>query len=744
MYQKVVKRVFDFLISGVCIVLFSPIFLILAILVRIKLGSPVLFVQERPGYKNRIFNMYKFRTMTDEKDENGELLPDEVRLTKFGRMLRSTSLDELPELFNIFKGDMSIIGPRPLLPKYLNVYSARQQRRHEVLPGLTGLAQISGRNAISWEEKFEFDLEYVNDISFLLDIKILFMTVIKVFKRSDINADDAATMAMFNGTKKQRFGSQNSKNINVLFVGAGKKVELIQTFLYAAGNLGINMNTFGADSSLSEPAMLACKYQRRTMLPTNEGYSEQILNICTKDKIDIVIPMGEEQAVLAKNKSEFENQGIVLLLSSNEIVDICMDKNQVINFFSACGVHTPKVFSDIKDFDDVYPVAVEIKEKTKGIFSYKASNRKELEYYCSMFENYLIRPYIEGDAYEIDVMCDFNGRIIYITPRIKEAATAGAIATYRVVQDEMMILETAKIVSNIKPIGPLTLGVIKDNATGFNYFVSMWPFFSNNVAVSIKAGADSPCALLNLMYGIPQEYKPNAAEEVVVFGKFEQSVVITDKTSKVESFKDFSYLNELGDDIEAVIFALDDTLYSEKSYLRSGFRALARHLPNINHCFNRLCVALEKGHMPIEEVLKEEGIYSEELLEECLQVVREHEPSIKLYEGVEDILKELHRKKKMIGIITDGEPTKQRNKIKALGLDLLVDEIIVTDELAGNGNVKVFRKPNDLAYLIMRRRLDIPLRNMAFVGDNIETDFVAPKKLGMKCYLYENEDRLYE
>ena len=173
MYQKVVKRVFDFLISGVCIVLFSPIFLILAILVRIKLGSPVLFVQERPGYKNRIFNMYKFRTMTDEKDENGELLPDEVRLTKFGRMLRSTSLDELPELFNIFKGDMSIIGPRPLLPKYLNVYSARQQRRHEVLPGLTGLAQISGRNAISWEEKFEFDLEYVNDISFLLDIKIL-------------------------------------------------------------------------------------------------------------------------------------------------------------------------------------------------------------------------------------------------------------------------------------------------------------------------------------------------------------------------------------------------------------------------------------------------------------------------------------------------------------------------------------------------------------------------------------------
>lgn len=171
MYKLFVKRVLDFVLSLIAIIVLSPVYLIVAILVRTKLGSPIIFTQERPGKDEKIFKMYKFRSMTDERDENGNLLPDEIRLTKFGKALRSTSLDELPELFNILKGDMSIVGPRPLLVKYLPLYNEHQRHRHDVRPGFTGWAQCNGRNAISWEEKFDLDVYYVKHLSFFLDVK---------------------------------------------------------------------------------------------------------------------------------------------------------------------------------------------------------------------------------------------------------------------------------------------------------------------------------------------------------------------------------------------------------------------------------------------------------------------------------------------------------------------------------------------------------------------------------------------
>lgn len=203
-YRRFVKRSMDFILSLIAIIVLSPVFLIVALLVRTKLGSPVLFKQKRPGLNEEIFMMYKFRTMTDEKDENGNLLPDSVRLTKFGRLLRSTSLDELPELFNILKGDMSIIGPRPLLVQYLPLYNNYQKRRHEVRPGLSGLAQVSGRNAISWEDKFNLDVEYVDNVNFIEDWKIIFFTIKKVFAREGINSETAATIEPFKGTNKER------------------------------------------------------------------------------------------------------------------------------------------------------------------------------------------------------------------------------------------------------------------------------------------------------------------------------------------------------------------------------------------------------------------------------------------------------------------------------------------------------------------------------------------------------------
>ena len=200
---RYVKRFFDIFSSLLAIILLSPILLITALTVRIKLGSPVLFKQERPGKEEKIFILKKFRTMTDERDENGELLPDDVRLTKFGQFLRSTSIDELPELFNILKGDMSVIGPRPLLVRYLPRYNEYQHRRHEVRPGLSGWAQVNGRNTVSWEDKFRMDVEYVDNYSLLFDIKILFLTIVNVLKHEGISSETSATMEEFMGNETE-------------------------------------------------------------------------------------------------------------------------------------------------------------------------------------------------------------------------------------------------------------------------------------------------------------------------------------------------------------------------------------------------------------------------------------------------------------------------------------------------------------------------------------------------------------
>ena len=199
-YEKYIKRPLDAFLATGALIVFSPILLVTAILVRVKLGSPVLFCQERPGKDEKIFKLYKFRTMTDERDENGELLPDDVRLTKFGRVLRSTSLDELPELLNIIKGDMSVVGPRPLLVRYIDRYNEEQHHRHDVRPGLSGYAQAHGRNAVSWEDKFAMDVWYTRHVSFVTDVKIIRDTIMAVLKHDGISSETSATMEEFMGT----------------------------------------------------------------------------------------------------------------------------------------------------------------------------------------------------------------------------------------------------------------------------------------------------------------------------------------------------------------------------------------------------------------------------------------------------------------------------------------------------------------------------------------------------------------
>ena len=197
------KSIFDKTLALFLIILFSPIYIVVSLLIFFKMGSPIFFRQKRPGYKEKIFGIYKFRTMTNEKDEFGNLLPDDKRLVGIGKFIRSTSLDELPQLFNVLKGEMSFVGPRPLLDEYLPLYNEKQKRRHDVKPGITGWAQVNGRNAISWEQKFDYDVWYVDNQSFLLDIKILWLTFLKVVKRSDISSSTSSTMEKFTGSKNE-------------------------------------------------------------------------------------------------------------------------------------------------------------------------------------------------------------------------------------------------------------------------------------------------------------------------------------------------------------------------------------------------------------------------------------------------------------------------------------------------------------------------------------------------------------
>lgn len=211
MYRECYKRMLDVIISLLAIILLLPVYLVLYFKIKKELGSPVLFTQDRPGLHGKIFKMYKFRSMTDERDENGELLPDDQRLTAFGKKLRSTSLDELPELFNVLKGDMSLVGPRPLLVQYLPLYNKRQRHRHDVRPGITGLAQVKGRNSITWDEKFEWDIRYVKQVSLWMDIKILMWTVITVLRRDGINQSAEVTMEPFKGSPEPESRGQKHR-----------------------------------------------------------------------------------------------------------------------------------------------------------------------------------------------------------------------------------------------------------------------------------------------------------------------------------------------------------------------------------------------------------------------------------------------------------------------------------------------------------------------------------------------------
>lgn len=747
MYSKYIKRFFDILLALCCIVICSPALLILSVLVRLKLGSPIIFKQERPGYQNKVFTLYKFRSMTDVVDQDGNLLPDQDRLPRFGRLLRSTSLDELPEFFNILFGHMSFVGPRPLLKNYVDLYSPRQIRRANVRPGLTGLAQVNGRNAISWEEKFEFDLEYVENISFWLDVQILIQTFLKVVKRSGISSRESVTMSAFQGTRRKRFSRYHQeKELRILFVGIGSQVELVETFLYAAGKLDVKVRFVGCDVSLESPALYKCHKYYQVPEPGDDQHMETILSICREEGIDVVIPGQEiEVFLLSQEKKRFERLGTRVLIGNEELACFCSNKKWTGKFFESLGLHYPRNEETASAYDQGYPALMEILDQQDNfVAARKVQSAEDLKFLAKKYDRFVIRPYLEGKIYEIDAFCGWEGNPIYITPRAKEDVEGRESSRYRVVRDQTIVEETKRILEKLKLVGAVTIFMLKQKENDMNFYLRMEPWFDKNSVVSIKAGADAPMALLQMLLGNKLEFCPDAADHNILFGRFEQSVCLNTGKNGIQEIQALEELLELDDSVEGVLFDLDDTLYSEKEYVRSGFHTVAKLFPQIPQCFNKLCAAFEKGQNPVKTVLTQADLFSEESYRQCISAVEDHSPKIQLYKGVRELFVELHKKKKSIGIITDGKPKVQRAKIKALGLDTMADEYLITDELAGNGDVNEFRRPNDIAFLIMKKRMGIPCRNMAFVGDDRERDFAAPESLGMECYWKKNKDGLYE
>ena len=452
-------------------------------------------------------------------------------------------------------------------------------------------------------------------------------------------------------------------------------------------------------------------------------YIQQLVDICIADKIDLVMPtIDTDLLVLSRNVNAFEKVGTRVLISKPDKILICRDKNNTGNFFESCGLKAPRTYNDYKIYPGPYPCFIKPKDGSSSINAFKAEDEEELAVYAGQVEDYIIQPFVSGREYTIDIFCDFDGNPIYITPRERMQVRAGEVLKTQICMDETMIEEAEILCRNFKPCGPMTVQLIRDKNSGDDYYIEINPRYGGGAPLSMKSGARSAEVLLRLLCGEKVDCQKNASCNGAIYSRFDQSVCISE-----------------GDDtqpIRGVIFDLDDTLYSEKQYVRSGYEKIAKYLGR-DDAAEKLWLYFEAGKPAIDEYLAEIG--EKDKKSECLRIYREQMPEIELYEGVKELIKNLKEKGIKVGIITDGRPEGQRNKLQALGLNSFVDDFIITDELGGIQ----FRKPCDIAFRIMQTRWKLPYAQIVYVGDNPNKDFQACRQLGMRWKYFRNEEGLY-
>lgn len=510
-----------------------------------------------------------------------------------------------------------------------------------------------------------------------------------------------------------------SKEIHILFTGVGRRVELIQAFRDAALCLNVTMKLYGADMTNTAPALYYCDFYRPVCGMREESYIDELLTICKNDSIDLVIPtIDTDLLILSENNHRFEEIGTKVLISSPYMISICRDKNKTSAFFETCGLKAPIPVNDWTHYKGDYPAFIKPKDGSSSINAYKVENEEELQLYAAQIDDYVVQPFIDGKEYTIDILCDWDGKPISIVPRERLQVRAGEVLKTRIDLDSTMIEEANKLCKVFKPCGPITVQLIQDHNTGENYYIEINPRFGGGAPLAMKAGTRSAEHILKMLQNETIEYEVKVADGAI-FSRFDQSVCISQGRQQTKG----------------IIFDLDDTLYPEREYVRSGFKAVSDYLDG--DYTNQLWSYFKEGIPAIDELLKSIDMLSKK--DEVLQIYRCHYPNIHLYDGVLELLENLRNKGYRLGIITDGRPEGQRKKIKALNIDKLFDDIIVTDELGG----AQFRKPCDLAFRIIQLRWKIPFYNLAYIGDNVLKDFIAPEQLGIRTVLIDNPDGLY-
>lgn len=539
LYRPFFKRFYDILLSFIATAVFSPLLILLTVVGAVAMKGNPFFVQKRPGRRKKlsekqcakrgvpsgtygdekIVKLLKFRTMTCEKDKDGNLLPDADRLNKYGKFLRASSLDELPSLINIFIGDLSIVGPRPLLVQYLPLYSEAQRHRHDVRPGLTGLAQVMGRNAISWDDKFAYDLDYIKRITLLRDVKIILMTVGKVFRRSGISQEGQATMEFFTGTKKY----------NVLILSAGRRVELVNCFKAARDRLHFQGKVFAADMSDTAPALYFADGKFSLPRIGTDGYIDELIKLCNDNDVSLVVPtIDTELEILAENREHIERAtGARVLVSDVESVSACCDKKKTAEHFAANGFGCPRVLSDadIKEKRYTFPLFIKPENGSSSINAFKVKNEKELAFFREYIDAPIVSEFVDGAEYTVDCLLDFDGNPITVVPRVRLATRSGEILKGRIDKNRAVIDDVKRLLGTFGFIGQITVQCFVC-ADGTIKYIEINPRFGGGAPMSIAAGADSCENLYRLLAGEKLEYNEDYEDGVTV-SRFDGSVRVS-------------------------------------------------------------------------------------------------------------------------------------------------------------------------------------------------------------------------
>lgn len=527
--------------------------------------------------------------------------------------------------------------------------------------------------------------------------------------------------------------------IRILFTGAGRRIELIQAFRNAALVLNKELKIYGADMDGTAPALAYCDFSRKVAAMKDPNYIQNLLDICHADRIDLVIPtIDTDLLALSRNREKFEEIGTRVMISDPEMVAICRDKNNTSQFFVDCGLRAPMPVNNWKEYKSGFPAFIKPKDGSSSINAFKVESEAELRIYAADVEteiealgsageelkasackvkDYIIQPFVSGREYTIDIFCDWNGEPISIVPRERLQVRAGEVLKTRICMDSKMIGEAKKLCKAFKPRGAITIQLIRDDA-GIDWFIEINPRFGGGSPLSMKAGARSAEYILKLLSGETPEYGGNIADGAV-YCRFDQSVCVAEGKRNVKG----------------VIFDLDDTLYAEKEYVKSGYRAVSEYLGGGYE--DKLWEYFLCGKPAIDMLLKDLGREHEKA--DAVRIYRSHEPDIHLYSGAREMLEALRARGIKIGIITDGRSEGQRAKIRALGLENLADDIVITDELGG----VQFRKPCDVAFRILQTRWRLNFCDMAYVADNPAKDFQAPQQLGMGCVLFKNDGGIY-